>query len=567
MENLLAIDIGGNDADLLFQRLGGESTYATDDSLASVATNGRILESNGNVLAIVGTTLPSIMGAPTDWLQAKEQLPAHDGVFSMFYWDRQANKLIVISDFMGFYPLYFKRDNGRIYFSSATRAFEGDFNPASWGTFITLGQTLGSSTLTAGVEQVPPASLIVIDLVTREMEVEQYWSPAPRSTPPSLDQVHDALRASTQQIIEAHQDESHYVLMSGGLDSRLIAYMLSQHQQPFQGVLVSHYDENLDAETRFGKLVAQKLGFSCEYRAADKNFFSSKEFLDYLFCSDAETPSLYLFISQVLQFVPRGVVWDGFIPGTLLKNAVTNAAPADPTGLDFKAYLKRMGAPFDGEVWSAARKLFKPEIAQQFQDAFQAQWDSITSEYPDNEDGISDFHFDHRNRTRTLINPFKAYRTRAKTVTPGTTREFVNLARAIPEKDKRQDALYKRIYDTYYPEANTIPVVKQNKLLPPKQFSPWFEAFRLFNKAHSQLRGRPRVMRYLGMDPYKHRFRESSFLTNPNLYDVPDPALNQDFVKKLQSGEVVSRQAQKLLFHWRAWRWLHEQKLYERFLP
>ncbi|WP_148863833.1 asparagine synthetase B family protein [Marinobacter fonticola] len=566
MENLFTADIGGKDAELLFQRLGDESTYTLDGPYASIATNGRVVEESDNVLVIVGTPLPSVSQVPKNWREAKEQLPAHDGVFSMLYWDREANKLVIISDFMGFYPLYVKRDQGRIYFSTATRAFEGDFDAAGWGTFITLGQTLGNATLTAGVERVAPASLMVIDLATREMEVTQYWRPEPHSTVPTVDQVHESLRSSTDQIIAAHKDDDHFVLMSGGFDSRLIACMLTRQNLSFRGVLVSHYDENLDAETRFGRAMAKKLGFSCEYRTADRDFFSSEEFLHYLFASDAETPSLYLFISQVLQFVPRGgVVWDGFIPGTLLKNAITDASPADRIELAFQDYLKRLGTPFDGKTWKAARQLFKPEIARQFEDAFQAQWESVTSEYANDEDGISDFHFDHRNRTRTLINPFKAFRTRAKTVTPGTTRDFVNLARSVPEQAKRDNDFYRKLYEHYYPEAYTVPLVKQNKLVPPKHFSPSFEAFRLLNKLHGRLSERPRLMRYLGIDPHKYRFRNSSFLDVPQLYDTPDPALNQDFLKKLQTGDVVSPAAVRLLFHWRAWRWLHEQRLYQNF--
>lgn len=565
MENLITADIGGNTATQLFQRLGDTPTYSLDQTLASVATNGQVLETGNNLLVVVGAPQPTVDQVPDNWSDATRELPDYDGAFSMLYWDREAGKIVIVTDFMGFYPLYFKREHGRTYFSSGTRAFSGDYNPAAWGTFITLGQTLGGATLTAGVELLPPASLIVLDLVSGEIEINQYWQSTPQPVTPSLDQVHDALRASAEQIIAAYEDDEHHVLMSGGFDSRLIACMLTRQKQPFRGMLVSHYDENLDAETRFGMAMARKLGFPCDHRVADRNFFSSREYLDYLTSTDGEIPSLYLFISQVQQFVPRGVVWDGFIPGTLLKNAITDATPEEQVELRWPDYLKRLGTPFDGEVWATARKLFRPEVAQQFQDAFQSYWDSVTAEYPNDEDGISDFHFDHRNRTRTLINPFKAYTTRAKVVTPGTTREFVNLSRSIPERAKRDNDFYRKLYDHYYPEANTVPLVKQIKLVPPRQFSLSFEAFRLFNRLHGNLRGRPKLMRYLGMDPNKYRFRNSDFFKVPDLYVNHDPALNQDFVNKLQTGEVVSPEAAKLLFHWRSWRWLHEQELYRRF--
>ncbi len=565
MNNAIVIHLGGHNASNLYSAIRSDNIknhfYATNR--ISVATNGFYQEMHGNLLIVIGTPLPFPVQIPGSWQAAMKELTRYDGVFIIFYWDSIAEKLVVCTDFLGLQPLYWTTSQEGVYFSSHTKLFNGDYDPAGWGAFLSLGYTLGNKTLTAGIERVPPASIIAVDAETRKIDCQNYWRLGARSFHASTSDVYEALNESMEKTVPAARFD-HVLLMSGGFDSRLIACLLTRRKQQFHAVLVSHYDENLDAESRFANAMAKRLGFDCNFHAPARDFFSSSAYLDYLFESDSEIPSLYLFIAQVLQYVPaNSSVWDGLLPGATL-NLLPGASQPMSTRQEAPFFVTQ-GRGYDSAIWQAARQIFAERVAEQMWQSFQDNWAKEISKYmgDSDRDETSCFLLANRVRNRTGPNPFKVYQSKAQPLTPGMTRDYVECTMSIPHEKKKNHRFYREIFRRYFPEALEVPIVHGNTIERPEHFSPGFELFSILNHLHNSLKRRPRLMRYFGMNPSRYGFMSSSFLSLNAIYNENDPALNHEFLATLKAGDPAPPETLELLFHWRVWRWLHAGKLFD----
>ena len=559
----LAIHIGGGEARDLLARLhpANEERFTLERPDLSVAATVPVLRDGENVLIVDGTPLPWPAGVPADWRAAARELRAHDGVFNLVFWDAAAGKLVICTDFLGLQPLYWSRDPHGLRLCSETKAFQGEPDLAAWGAYLALGNTLGDRTLTAGVERLPAASVIVVDVRTRQVETDRYWSLDTLGPPPGVDEVFEALDDSMDKAIAAARGEQ-VLLMSGGFDARLIACLLKRKGQDFRALTVSHYDVNLDVDGRFARAFADKLGFDCAYVVPDGDFFSSRDYLEYLFASDAEIPSLYLFISQLAQFVPEGTtVWDGLLPDKALKHHGGRRG-------GFDAYFAESMHRWEGRTWQSARNVFGEVTARAMWEEFKDDLREEIAGDSDDESGVQRFVLRNRGRNRVGPNPFKVFQRRAQPLTPGMTRAFFETAMSVPGEQKLDYRLYFDLYRRFLPNALTLPFTAGGTgLVRSRWWSPHYHGWRVAINAHNFLQKRPRLMGKLGLDPGRHAFQRSRFLDASVLAAEGDPFLCDDFVAALRRADTVLAEELRLLFHWRTQRWLHDGTLYQRLLP
>lgn len=556
MQNDIVVHIGGLTARNLYSTIHTDVADCFEAKLISIETNAKWEEKKDNLLVTLGTPLPPITRIPDSFEDAINELSQYDGVFSFIFWDKVSEKIIVCTDPLGIQPLYWRKGDDGIIFSSQTKIFNTDYDPAGWGAFLSLGYALGNQTLTKGVERVPAACILIIDIPTQAVDCRNYWNLAAENRVVSLSDVYGALDDSMDKAISVAQFDQ-VLLMSGGFDSRLIACMLKQKKQLFKAIIISHYDENLDADAQFAKKMANELNIIYDFVIPNKNYFSSNAYLDYLFDSESEIPSLYLFISQAAQFIPHNTVsvWDGLLPGGTLKGRKGG----------FELFFSERGMGYDSKTWDAARTVFANGIAEKMWVAFKDTWEKEISRYSDDSDGTTKFFVEHRLRNRTGPNPFKIFQKKAQVFSPGMTRYYMDCAMSIPYEKKKDYKFYREIFLKYMPEALKIPLVHGNTIEHTNGFSLASRSLTLASAIHLFLKRRPRLMRCLFVDPGFRSFQPSCFLTIPSVMKEPDPVLNQNFLRKLQNGEKISPETKQLLFHWRVWRWLHGGVFNERF--
>ncbi|WP_119461754.1 hypothetical protein [Rhodospirillaceae bacterium SYSU D60014] len=562
----IAVHIGGTDTERMLARqalTAGECEVRSIDGGSIGCLQGLFEERDGNLLAMTGTPLDiPDFSQIRDYRDAMRWLPQCNGAFAALYWDAANRKLVAVTDFLGFKPLYLRRGPGELRLSSDMRAMPGAPDPAGWGAFIALGHTIGDRTLIEGVERVRPATILVYDVAADRLEQEQYWRwPTPAGSRSSEtadgDGLVEGLRHSVAEY--AKYGDPGTVLLSGGFDSRLILFLLKEAALTPRATIVSHRDEFLDADGRLAAAIAGRAKLPYDRVFSSQHFFSSEAFLDYLVASDASTPSLYLFISQIAQFVGDSAVWEGVVPGYTL------TVPHQPPG-GFKAYLAQECKGRDAPIWRAAAVLFRRQAVEAMYEGFRTDLQAEMSKYADDGFGVSEFIVRNRMRNRTSINPYKVYENRVRAFTPGMTRAYWDIAGTLSYDARKQNRFYLDLFRRHFPAALAVPILSGNSLVRP---SPWSVSF-LYNRVLAVAARRaamhPNVIRrFVPSGAFPFSYARSRFLDSPLLRAPDDPFLEPG--AKIPDQELLGKAAERLLFHWRAWHWVQEGRLQEVLSP
>lgn len=153
------------------------------------------------------------------------------GMFAFFLVDRRKRTAWLVRDFYGIRPMFFLRRRGRLYFASELKAFFGvsSFEPrlseeAAWH-FLGLAYIPGRLTPYEGVEELPAAHLLEIDLARGEVREEEHYriELTPRDVRDEdalAAELHDAMKDSVRRNLIS--DAPLGMTLSGGFDTSSI---------------------------------------------------------------------------------------------------------------------------------------------------------------------------------------------------------------------------------------------------------------------------------------------------------------------------------------------------------
>ena len=193
-----------------------------------------------------------------------------DGMFAIALWDGAANELHLVRDRIGKKPLFFAHRDGRLTFASEVKSLaEAPWVPVKPDLrripeLLTFGYVPWPSTIYEGIEQVPPAGHLVYRPADDHRWQRQYWRP-PKPDPAThvrevVARIQGTLETATQRRMVA--DVPVGCLLSGGIDSSLIAAQMTRHAEAgdVRTFAVGLADEASFDERSWAKLVADELG-------------------------------------------------------------------------------------------------------------------------------------------------------------------------------------------------------------------------------------------------------------------------------------------------------------------
>ncbi len=153
--------------------------------------------------------------------------PQLNGMFAIAILDRRLNKLIIVTDRLGLYPLYYVRTSERILFSSkvssllAVPGLARTVDKTAIAQFLTFDHVLGDRTYIHAAKLMPQGSVMTIG--DGEFSITPYSSlhyPKEYELRPEeeyIDEVISLLRQAVHR--QAQDDYPKAVLLSGGMDS------------------------------------------------------------------------------------------------------------------------------------------------------------------------------------------------------------------------------------------------------------------------------------------------------------------------------------------------------------
>ena len=165
------------------------------------------------------------------------------GAYILAIWDTRQQQLILINDHFGLYPTYIAQVGSRLIFAPEVKGVLQDtdvdrsLRQDSVAEYIRFQRLLGQTTFFAGVNMLPPASILTYDYRSQTCEIEQYWSyhdiplqPGPTNLDEAVEEGSRLLRAAVTKLNKPHEKIGVYI--SGGLDSRGILGMLPRNGKP-----------------------------------------------------------------------------------------------------------------------------------------------------------------------------------------------------------------------------------------------------------------------------------------------------------------------------------------------
>jgi len=518
---------------------------------------------NGDIIAWSGLPLPGrepVRRVPASELP--DLAPSLDGVFAVVGWSQAEGRLYIATDFLGLQPLYVGETAEGWIAATETKVFPYVPDPAGWGAFLGLGYPIGRGSLTANAERPRPASLLTVTPAppeapqrTARVETRRYWQiPEEGREPPPAEAV--AALKTNAAAYQALVGRS-VCLLSGGFDSRLILSLLHRlGVKDRRAFILSHHDQDADMDGRLAAAVARRSGTPIQYYKQDREFYSTSAYLDYVWAIDGATANLHLFIAQLASTLNgHGAIWEGLIPALALS---TLQQPGDGT---FDAFHRERYKPN-----RIAIQIFKPQVRQSFLDAFEEEFARTRTLYPNTPHGMWQWVVENRTRNRAGVNPTKVYVNYATPLMVGSSRDLWELTSPLPFARRRDHSYYVDVFRALAPEFAQVPFYSSGGTLYRADTNPLtYMAHVLGLKGWRAIANRPLLARLCGINR-KFGFIPSRFTRHPAIFEEEDDLLDMDFVRRAQTDEALRQEAGKLLFHWRAVRWMHENRLHQTLL-
>jgi len=164
-----------------------------------------------------------------------------DGCYVAVLYDKK--KVYLIADRYGFKPLYWKKLNGDLVWSSELKGFLGHvefdpvIDPVAVREFFKAGHLFEERTWFDGVTLLPPASVLTFDMEESSVESWKYWAWTdiePMEGRIDEREIADELGRLFRQSVEGMVGTSERVgiSLSGGLDSRAILAAVPKKYEP-----------------------------------------------------------------------------------------------------------------------------------------------------------------------------------------------------------------------------------------------------------------------------------------------------------------------------------------------
>jgi asparagine synthase (glutamine-hydrolysing) len=288
------------------------------------------------------------------------------GMFAFAIWDAKRRVLFAARDRLGIKPFYYLDTGELVLFASEIKALlahpgvRAEFNRSALPEYLAFGYLAGSQTMFAGIRKLPPGHTLEVHESGR-MDVQPYWDVPPGGEPDHRPRSYYAqtYRELLEQSVESHlmSDVPLGVFLSGGVDSSLIAALMTKLRKDAIETFSVGYDEEAYSELPYARMVATHLhSRHHEVKVSRQDFFRV-------------LPSLIWYEDEPL-------AWPGSVPlyfvARLAREHVKVVLTGEGSDETLGGYMRygwtlwnaRFGRPYGALVPAAIRRVIRTAISE-----------------------------------------------------------------------------------------------------------------------------------------------------------------------------------------------------------
>lgn len=190
-----------------------------------------------------------------------------NGMFAIALWDERKQRLVLVRDHLGIKPLFYAFFADRLLFGSEIKAIRVEqplltINPRAVDYYFSLLYIPSPDTIYQEIRKLEPGHMLVWEAGCSN--IQSYWNLADIETRRDgskarlFEELHELLSASIRRQLVA--DVPVGVFLSGGLDSSTVAALARRVARGRLQTLTIGFDDPSYNETRYARLMAQRLG-------------------------------------------------------------------------------------------------------------------------------------------------------------------------------------------------------------------------------------------------------------------------------------------------------------------
>ena len=205
-----------------------------------------------------------------------------NGIFGFALYDIKKDKLYIVRDRYGVKPIYYYLNTDEIIFASEIRPIkkliDTDIKKENLATLLKLRYNPSPTTLYENIQKLRAGHILEYDLKTKNLDIKSFITSIDIKSDISFEQALIKYGELFEQAIKRQllSDVEVGVLLSGGIDSALVAYYAQKHCDKPVKTFTIGFSENDDAdETLDAKETARILGTEhYEIKISDEDFES-----------------------------------------------------------------------------------------------------------------------------------------------------------------------------------------------------------------------------------------------------------------------------------------------------
>src|SRR4051795_13475605 len=185
------------------------------------------------------------------------------GMFAVALWDAPRQRLVLARDRYGIKPLYYRDVGGTLEFASELRALpRGDVDPDAVEAFLAFNSIPAPFSIFKDIRKLPPGHVLIRE-ESGTFQLTRYARPGPLDVRDDDEaELVEELRARLRDSVRAHllSDVPVGVLLSGGVDSAVLAALAAQETSEAVHTFTIGFEERSFDERADARLVAERYG-------------------------------------------------------------------------------------------------------------------------------------------------------------------------------------------------------------------------------------------------------------------------------------------------------------------